>query len=166
MHRPSHATVVAYLALFIALGGVSYAAVTLPRGSVGTAQIRKGAVTKSKLAAEVRNGLRGPAGRAGPKGDTGPIGPKGDTGPTGPAGLSNITTVRVTASVPPSQYGGEPAVCPAGSSVVGGGFNSANRLLTATTSRPIDNTWDARAYNTSAGALNLDTYAVCATVTP
>ena len=166
MHRPSHATVVAYLALFIALGGVSYAAATLPRGSVGTAQIRKGAVTKSKLAAKVRDGLRGPVGPTGPKGDTGPTGPKGDIGPAGPAGLSNLTTVRVFVSVPPSQYGGEPAVCPAGSSVVGGGFNSANRLLTATTSRPINNAWDARAYNTSAGALTLETYAVCATVAP
>ena len=47
--RPSHATIVAYAALFIALGGVSYAAVTLPRNSVGTAQIKPGAVKDSDL---------------------------------------------------------------------------------------------------------------------
>ena len=36
-HRSSPALVVACLALTIALGGTSYAAVTLPRNSVGTA---------------------------------------------------------------------------------------------------------------------------------
>jgi hypothetical protein len=47
--RPSHATVVAYLALFVALGGTTYAAVNLPANSVGTKQLRDGAVTGSKL---------------------------------------------------------------------------------------------------------------------
>lgn len=47
--RPSHATVVAYLALFVALGGTTYAAVSLPANSVGTKQLRDGAVTASKL---------------------------------------------------------------------------------------------------------------------
>ncbi len=39
----------AILALFIALGGTSYAATQLPANSVGTRQIRAGAVTPSKL---------------------------------------------------------------------------------------------------------------------
>lgn len=38
------------LALFIALGGTSYAAITLPRNSVGMGQIRAGAVGKSEAA--------------------------------------------------------------------------------------------------------------------
>lgn len=41
---------VAYLALFVALGGTSYAAFDLPRNSVGSKQIRNGAVTTAKLA--------------------------------------------------------------------------------------------------------------------
>ncbi len=41
---------VAYVALFVALGGTSYAAVSLPAGSVGTKQLRNGSVTASKLA--------------------------------------------------------------------------------------------------------------------
>lgn len=41
---------IAYLALFVALGGTSYAAVTLPADSVGTPQLRKHAVTRTKLA--------------------------------------------------------------------------------------------------------------------
>ncbi len=42
--------VVAYLALFVALGGTSYAAFSLPAGSVGTNQLRNGAVTSRKIA--------------------------------------------------------------------------------------------------------------------
>ena len=48
-HRPSPALVVASLALTIALGGTSYAAVTLPRSSVGTAQLKRNAVTSVKV---------------------------------------------------------------------------------------------------------------------
>ena len=40
---------VAYVALFVALGGTGYAAVTLPRNSVGTAQLRRGAVSTNQL---------------------------------------------------------------------------------------------------------------------
>lgn len=45
----TYANVVASLALFIALGGVSYAAVKLPKNSVGTKQIKKNAVTSAKI---------------------------------------------------------------------------------------------------------------------
>ena len=44
------ANVIAYVALFVALGGTSYAAVSLPKNSVGTTQLRNGAVTPTKLA--------------------------------------------------------------------------------------------------------------------
>ncbi len=47
--RPRHGTVAAYLSLFIALGGTSYAAVNLPAGSVGTRQLRNHSITPSKL---------------------------------------------------------------------------------------------------------------------
>ena len=40
---------VAYLALFIALGGTSYAAFSLPKGSVGARQIRNHSITATKL---------------------------------------------------------------------------------------------------------------------
>src|SRR5690349_22567027 len=42
--------VVAYLALFVALGGTSYAAIKLPGNTVGTKQLKTGAVTTKKLA--------------------------------------------------------------------------------------------------------------------
>lgn len=47
--RPRHSTVVAYLALFAALGGTGYAAFRLPKNSVGAKQIRAGAVRSSKV---------------------------------------------------------------------------------------------------------------------
>jgi hypothetical protein len=48
--RPSAAMVVAVAALFAALGGVGYAASTLPAGSVGRAQIQNNAVNYEKIA--------------------------------------------------------------------------------------------------------------------
>ena len=49
MH-PSPALVVSLIALFVALGGTSYAAInSLPANSVGTVQIKNGAVTAPKL---------------------------------------------------------------------------------------------------------------------
>ena len=41
---------IAYLALIVALGGTSYAAINLPAGSVGTRQLKSGSVTTNKLA--------------------------------------------------------------------------------------------------------------------
>jgi hypothetical protein len=41
---------VAYIALFVALGGTGYAALSIPAGSVGRRQLRNGAVTSRKIA--------------------------------------------------------------------------------------------------------------------
>jgi hypothetical protein len=90
--RLSPAMVVACLALLVALGGTSVAAVTaIPRNSVGTPQLQRNAVVSAK----VRNGsLRAadfaagqlPAGPAGPPGSAGAGGPQGPQGPAGPQG--------------------------------------------------------------------------------
>jgi hypothetical protein len=47
--RLTFANVVACLALFVALGGASYAAVKLPKNSVGRKQIRNNAVNRAKV---------------------------------------------------------------------------------------------------------------------
>jgi hypothetical protein len=92
-HRPSPAMVVAFIALLAALGTSAYAQLTIPRNSVGNAQLKRNAVTSSK----VRNGSllrrdfrRGQLPR-GPRGFPGPQGPAGERGPAGPAGPAGPT---------------------------------------------------------------------------
>lgn len=109
------------VAVFIALGGSGYAAVTLPHNSVGVSQIKPSAVTGS----EVKNGSLG---RGEFKSGTlvrGQRGLTGPTGATGPAGISSIIAVNgAVRSYPSGDYGAPPsAFCPAGSVVVGTGFN-------------------------------------------
>lgn len=54
--RLTYANVIATVALFIALGGSAYAATQLPRNSVGTAQLKNGAVTGRKVAKNTLTG--------------------------------------------------------------------------------------------------------------
>ena len=81
---------VALLGLFIALGGTSYAAVKLPRNSVGPKQIKAGAVGSSEVknrslrANDLRRGVL----RRGPTGAQGAQGPRGAQGPPGPTAAS------------------------------------------------------------------------------
>src|ERR1700754_4327270 len=85
----SYANVVASLALFLVLGGGAYAATQLPRNSVGTGQLKAGAVTAGKIAKKARKqlqGQRGPAGPQGPQGKTGAKGAAGAKGATGATG--------------------------------------------------------------------------------
>ena len=79
---------VALIALFVALGGTSYAAVKLPRNSVGTKQLKKNAVVSSKVkdgSLLVRDFSAGqlPAGPQGAAGSQGAVGPQGAQGPAG-----------------------------------------------------------------------------------
>jgi hypothetical protein len=63
--RPSASLVVSFAALFVALGGVGYAATQLPANSVGSAQLRNGSVGNWKLkfnavgARKIQNGAVG-----------------------------------------------------------------------------------------------------------
>src|SRR4051794_14881869 len=45
----TYANVMATVAVFMAIGGVSWAAATLPANSVGTPQLKKNAVTAAKI---------------------------------------------------------------------------------------------------------------------
>jgi hypothetical protein len=72
------ANVISVIALFIALGGASYAAFKLPKNSVGPKQIRNGAVSEGKLSASAKAALKGA---------------KGDQGPPGPGATSFATTL-------------------------------------------------------------------------
>jgi hypothetical protein len=111
--RPGHSTAVAYLALFVALGGSSYAALrvtsrNVPRDALTGADIRNltGADVRNEslgsrdirglLASDFQAGQlpggRGPQGPMGPQGPEGPEGPEGPRGPEGPSASASFSS--------------------------------------------------------------------------
>jgi hypothetical protein len=64
----SFANAIASLALFVALGGASYAAVNLPANSVGAKQIKTRAVSLQKITPAARSALKGQKGDPGAQG--------------------------------------------------------------------------------------------------
>jgi hypothetical protein len=103
---------VALLALFLALGGTSFAAANLIDGSqIKPNSIPKNRLTRGALAAlhgakGARGvpGAQGPQGAQGPKGATGSAGPKGDRGPTGRRGP--LGSLEDVSGIPCSPGGG------------------------------------------------------------
>ena len=79
---------VGYLALVVALGGTSWAAITLPPNSVTSVQVKD----HSLLAVDFKKGQlpRGPKGVRGKRGRTGPTGATGGLGPAGPPGPQGV----------------------------------------------------------------------------
>ena len=106
------------VALMIALGGTSYAAVNLPSHSVGTAQLKNGAVTRTKLAKDsVRSANvadhsllasdfmpgqlpAGPQGAPGANGKPGASGPQGPPGPSAAAFTSTDSPKAIISNAP------------------------------------------------------------------
>jgi hypothetical protein len=90
-HHVTAGNVLATLALFVALGGTGYAAVKLPKDSVGSTQLRRNAVTSTKVkdrslrqrdvSSSELAALRGAAGSTGATGARGARGDRGDTSP-------------------------------------------------------------------------------------
>lgn len=110
-NRLSYANVVASLALFVALGGVGYAATALPNSSVGTPQLKANAVTSGKVkngtllkkdfkAGQIPAGAKGATGAAGPVGAPGAKGDTGATGATGPT--QGVAAVELAGAIPSS----------------------------------------------------------------
>jgi len=112
--RLTYANVVGVIALVLALGGVSYAAATLPGKSVGTKQLTRNAVVGAKvkngslLAEDVKGKL--PKGKAGP---TGKKGPTGDPGVQGAPSNATMTVLSGTAAL----GGANETFAPSGTSV-------------------------------------------------
>ena len=126
--RLSYANVMVTLLAVLVLGsGAAYAGVQLAKDSVGTRQLKKGAVTGVKVKdgtlrrSDFAAGLVPATGPAGPPGPQGPQGPQGPRGFEGPPGASHVfqasgevnfdkfssspfgSTV-VTLAVPPGSY--------------------------------------------------------------
>ncbi len=113
--RANYANVVATAALFVALGGTSYAAITISGRNVRDSSLTGADVKNSSLTSldvkdrslvasdfklgQLRAGSQGLPGTNGEPGGPGPQGPKGDTGATGapgPTGLPSALTFRGT----------------------------------------------------------------------
>jgi hypothetical protein len=143
-----HTTAVAYVALFAALGGSAYAAVTvtgknIKNGTITGKDVKNRSLGTSKLTPTAvssligergpqgsqgprgERGERGPAGFSGlpgPKGDSGPEGPQGPQGPVGVSGyVVVVTPVSDATAIPKDQAGRVGVVCPQGKKVLGGG---------------------------------------------
>lgn len=118
--RLNYANVTASLALFVALGGTSYAAITLPRNSVGndqlrnnavhSAEIRNRAIKLSDISPKTRSALRGQQGPAGPAGVSEHARVNSGGGVTGTAetgthdGGTNVYSIRFRRDVSTCSY--------------------------------------------------------------
>lgn len=143
--RLGYTNVTATIALFVALGGSSYAALSVSgkhirNGTVTSADLKDGSIASrdvdngSLLAKDFKSGQlpAGPQGPAGPAGPTGPAGPAGEPGPSGPAGMTNAITRRdnvTIAEADPSATVKRGSVsCEPGEIATGGGTTITNVL--------------------------------------
>ena len=166
--RLTYANVTATLALFIALGGTSYAAVQIPRNSVGADQLRPSSVRSSEvkdrglqlrdLSLGTRSSLRGARGPAGPQGPAG--------GSVVALGLSYRTaegTVPAAGAFP--GLSSTTATCDAGQRVTGGGLRvDSGDDTSARESYPnLSNTaWTVRVGNDGGVPSTYTVFAICA----
>jgi hypothetical protein len=152
--------------------GQAAANMVVPRNSVGTLQLKTAAVTGAKVkngtltAADFKAGQL-PAGPKGDKGDPGAQGPKGDKGDPGSAVL-NVTVRSNSMSLAAGKTDGLFTFCNPGERATGGGIVSsvtAGVDVTTTMPYPISGTptqWYGEGHNTTASAVTLTVYVVCA----
>jgi hypothetical protein len=77
----TYSNMISTICLFLLLGGgTALAATHLAANSVGTKQLKRGAVKPGKLSRSAKAALEGPAGPQGPQGPDGPRGPQGLSG--------------------------------------------------------------------------------------
>lgn len=176
--------VIACVALFVALGGASYAAVSLPDNSVGTKQLQKKAVTASKIkrnavtSGKVKDGSLHAGDFKSGELPAGPRGPQGLTGLQGPAGPVKLVYRKGTSSnIAAGATGGFGVSCPASTSnVIGGGFDVSpvTENVRLITSRPSDGSdpdgipddnWEVIVHNAGANPVMVTTYALCTAAT-
>jgi hypothetical protein len=106
-NKLTYANVMATIAVFLAFGGGAYAAIHLPKNSVGTAQVRNGSITPLKLSEGAKNSLRGSTGPTGPRGSEGRQGPPGTRGYDGDPGERGPSDVYTFQGNPVTLLAGE-----------------------------------------------------------
>ena len=127
--RLTYANLIATLALFVALGGTSYAALkvtgkNVKNSSLSGVDIKNSSLTTADVKDRSLQSKDFKAGQlpAGPKGD------KGDTGAAGAAGAAGATNVTTRANTVSAPVGSSDvtASCQAGEKAVGGGPSYTN----------------------------------------
>ena len=171
LRAPSPALVISLIALFVALGGTSYAAIHLPKNSVAAKQLKKNSVTGTKIKNRAVTKAK--------------INTSGLTVPN----ATNAANAAVAASLSGAKYvvsasvsnpatsqntGTGTVTCPAGTFVVGGGAfgSSGGQQQAINTSIPIEsggspapNAWRVDMNNASASAFTFNVYAICVPLT-
>jgi hypothetical protein len=136
------ANVISVLALFLALGGTGYAALKLPKNSVGAKQIKRNAINSAKVRnrslkvvdfgpGQLPVGAAGPTGATGRTGPTGPRGPAGTNGTNGTNGtFGSVTTQfeQAASDLANGANGNYDVYCPAGQVGIGGGGRGDDTL--------------------------------------
>ena len=180
--RLSYANVMATLAVVIALGGSSYAAISVTGRDVKDGSLTGRDVKDSSLTGvDVRDGTllatdfkagqlpQGPVGPQGPAGTEGPAGPQGPVGPQGPAGetknvAAHIVTrsqiVQIPANTPML---GASANCESGETVIGGGYEygSGSSAVVVSSYPNSPSQWIVEFSNTSNASGTDAVWAVC-----
>jgi hypothetical protein len=170
----TYANVMATLAVFIALGGASYAALRLPKNSVGARQIKKGAVNRAELARNAVNGSKIQNGSV----TEADLSFKPATSPVAspaPASVSGAEFVvgyeeEVLVPVEPGEIATVETTCPGGETALGGGGGFAtnseeaakkNTIVYSRLSPSDKSTWEVRGANNSASVVAINAQAVC-----
>lgn len=169
----------AVIALLFAMAGTSYAAVSLPKNSVGSKQLRKNAVVSSKvkdgslLKKDFKAGQL-PAGPQGPQGPQGAQGPQGPAGKDGKDGSNAATNVVIRDSdgvtVADGEDGFDSVACDDGETATGGGVFvtgdntgvAVNESDATADDNGDPNGWEGGVHNASGGDVTLVVEAICA----
>ncbi len=158
LRRPSPASAVALLALFLALGGSALAARHYLITS--TRQI-KPSVLKELHGARGASGPQGPAGASGPQGAQGAQGARGEAGSSE---LSSLTIVRATdiKVLPKGGEGTSVATCPSGMHVLSGGQYTGFATVNGSEMSADHQSWIVLVVNGTVVETNLEAIAYCA----
>ena len=174
--RLTYANVAATLALFLALGGVSYAAaVRLPANSVGAKQLRRNAVratkiknhavTATKIARNAVTGFHVDENTLAPVPEAGRADSADSARTAAEAPLSRLDYESSTTPIPGDGTAATgTASCPAGLFATGGGARVADdERASINDSGPLNRTtWEATGIAKTAAATTMTVYVVCA----
>jgi hypothetical protein len=170
MRVPAPATVIALVALFVALSSNGMAS-GVAHKTIATAKspfVSHHTAAKGPRGPRGPRGKRGPRGPIGPQGDPGPQGPKGDTGPAGGFSTSNI----VIATGPDTPLAGQTGqavtvACPTGAVAIGGAWTTVGATPAVVGSNhrnPSDiNSWQFTVANPAPSPVTFKPQVICAT---